>query len=190
MGKRWGALEDGDKVEFNEMASAAKEKYAVEKAAYDEKLRLNPELAPKSPVASSKASRGKKAESDPNKPKMPISTYILFSLDIREKIKSENPEMDNKQIMSESGARWKAITDEEKKPYMERVAAAKAQYAIDLEAYNASDGAAEWLIAHPKAVKAKRATKSKASSSAAGGAKQSKLSFKSADTIDSDDDDF
>jgi hypothetical protein len=60
------------------------------------------------------------------------------------------------------------------------------------QAYKASDGAAEWLAKHPSAVGGGRSKSGKSSGtdSGASGAKQSKLSFKSADTIDSDDDDF
>ena len=45
------------------------------------------------------------------------SAYILFSTKIRQTIKEEHPEMTNKDIIRETGVRWKALSEDEKAPY-------------------------------------------------------------------------
>lgn len=45
------------------------------------------------------------------------SAYIFFSGKIRQTIKDENPDMPNKEILRETGARWNALTPEQKAPF-------------------------------------------------------------------------
>jgi hypothetical protein len=42
------------------------------------------------------------------------SSFIYFSMEIRNQIKAENPEMPQKLILTEIGKRWKSLTAEEK----------------------------------------------------------------------------
>lgn len=52
-----------------------------------------------------------------NAPKRPPSAYLIFSNENRSVVKSENPQMPAKLVMSELAKRWKALTDEQKQPY-------------------------------------------------------------------------
>lgn len=40
--------------------------------------------------------------------------YILFTMDIREKVKQDNPDLTNKELMSKCGEKWNEATDAEK----------------------------------------------------------------------------
>mgnify|MGYP000448074641 CR=1 FL=1 len=52
-------------------------------------------MAPKASKAASAASKPEKktkAKKDPNAPKKPLSAYMFFSQDARERVKTDNPE--------------------------------------------------------------------------------------------------
>ena len=60
---------------------------------------------------STKLTRGstKKPKSNTNNPKRAKSPYIFFSCENRALVKEQNPEMDNKQIISEIGRLWRNL---------------------------------------------------------------------------------
>jgi len=52
---------------------------------------------------------------DPNAPKRPNTAYILFSNEIRAATKAENPNANQKQIVTMIGHKWKELSREQKK---------------------------------------------------------------------------
>ena len=58
-------------------------------------------------------------------PKRPLSAYIFFCNDKREEISTEG--FKGKELMKEMGRRWKALEEEEKKPYNQASEDAKSQ---------------------------------------------------------------
>ncbi|EIE79999.1 hypothetical protein G6F46_001817 [Rhizopus delemar] len=72
-----------------------------------------------------KKKRGKK---DPNAPKRALSAYMFFSQANREKVIKENPEAKFGEIGKILGAKWKEMTEEEKKPFVEKAEADKKRY--------------------------------------------------------------
>ncbi|CAH9147168.1 unnamed protein product [Cuscuta epithymum] len=88
---------------------------------------------------SSTESKSKKSK-DPNAPKRPPTAFFVFMQDFRKTYKEENP--DNKKssmVAKEGGEKWNSLTDDEKKPYIERAAELKAEYEKLLEAHNAAE---------------------------------------------------
>ncbi|BFZ58768.1 hypothetical protein PYCC9005_005833 [Savitreella phatthalungensis] len=79
------------------------------------------------PVAAAPA-RGGKKEKDPNAPKRPLSSYMLFTQDHREVVKAENPDIAFGAIGKALGDKWKSMSDAEKKPYEDKAKKAKADY--------------------------------------------------------------
>lgn len=73
-----------------------------------------------------------------DKPKRPMSAYMLWLNSAREQIKSENPGMKVTDIAKKGGEIWKTMKD--KSEWEEKAAKAKEQYAKDLESYNANGG--------------------------------------------------
>ncbi|CAB3261650.1 unnamed protein product [Arctia plantaginis] len=76
-----------------------------------------------------------------DKPKRPMSAYMLWLNSAREQIKSENPGMKVTDIAKKGGEIWKSMKD--KSEWEEKAALAKEQYAKDLESYNANGGGGE-----------------------------------------------
>ncbi len=91
------------------------------------------------------AKQAKKDAKDPNYPKCPISAYIRFSMSgVRNSIKTKNPELKPKEIMTELGLKWKAMTEVEKKPFLESYEKDHVKYLELKKVYE---------LEHPKSVK-------------------------------------
>ena len=85
-------------------------------------------------------------DKDPNAPKKPQSSYFLWANDdsTNAKVKAANPNAKVTELASAKGVLWKAMADEEKKPFEEAAAKAKAEYEEAQAVYLASDGYVEW----------------------------------------------
>ncbi|XP_076907815.1 high mobility group B protein 3-like [Bidens hawaiensis] len=78
-----------------------------------------------------------KAAKDPNKPKRPASAFFVFMEEFRKQFKEENP--GNKSVAAvgkAGGAKWKAMSDSEKAPYVAKADKRKKEYEKTLAAYN------------------------------------------------------
>ncbi|XP_010248937.1 PREDICTED: high mobility group B protein 7-like [Nelumbo nucifera] len=85
-----------------------------------------------------KKSKKEKKVKDPNIPKRPPTAFFVFMEEFRKVYKEEHPDNKNVSVVSkEAGEKWKSMSDEEKKPYLDRVAGLKAEYEKAMEAYNA-----------------------------------------------------
>ncbi|KAH6915481.1 high mobility group box domain-containing protein [Coprinopsis sp. MPI-PUGE-AT-0042] len=94
---------------------------------------------------------------DPNAPKRPASSYILFQNDIRTELKKQNPNLSNPQLLSLISDKWKNMTDEEKETYNQEMLRLKQQYSELKSAYDARSP--EEVAAANKAVADAAATK-------------------------------
>lgn len=103
---------------------------------------------------SSKRTREKNRPKDC--PRKAPTDFFLFRGDHQEKVRAENPGMKMPDIASLMGARWRALTDEQKAPYIERARAAHAEYKVAMTKYKAKkaiEDAAEALAKKKKAAK-------------------------------------
>ncbi|KOB71969.1 High mobility group protein D [Operophtera brumata] len=73
-----------------------------------------------------------------DKPKRPMSAYMLWLNSARESIKSEHPGLKVTEVAKKGGELWKKMTD--KSVWEKKAVEAKEQYAKDLETYNANGG--------------------------------------------------
>ena len=69
--------------------------------------------------ASNTPDKKKRAKKDPNTPKK-YSGFMVFSEDNREKVKSENPNIEFADISRKLGSMWNSLTDKEKEEYNEK----------------------------------------------------------------------
>ena len=79
-----------------------------------------------------------KAKKDPTKPKQGLSAYIMFTSEIREQTKKENPEMPMTELSKVMGAKWKALTADEKVPYVTKSDADKVRAKAEIATWEAS----------------------------------------------------
>ncbi|KAI3783275.1 hypothetical protein L1987_42352 [Smallanthus sonchifolius] len=91
-----------------------------------------------------KAAPKGKAAKDPNKPKRPASAFFVFMEEFRKQFKEDNP--DNKSVAAvgkAGGAKWKAMSDSEKAPYVAKADKRKKEYEKTLAAYNKKKAAGD-----------------------------------------------
>ncbi|XVF67052.1 hypothetical protein PTKIN_Ptkin10aG0090100 [Pterospermum kingtungense] len=71
---------------------------------------------------------------DPNAPKRPPTAFFLFMDDFRKSYKEANPDAKGVTgVAKEGGAKWKSMSEEEKKAYVDKAAELKAEYEKALE---------------------------------------------------------
>eukprot|EP01059_Diplonema_ambulator_P016670 TRINITY_DN2838_c0_g2_i1.p1 TRINITY_DN2838_c0_g2~~TRINITY_DN2838_c0_g2_i1.p1 ORF type:complete len:218 (+),score=129.05 TRINITY_DN2838_c0_g2_i1:62-655(+) len=102
-----------------------------------------------------------KGKKDPNAPKKPLSGYMLFCQDEREKVKKENSDLKAKEILTELGKRWGELGDDEKEEYNEKSKEAKEQYKKDYAEYIANKDSDEEESEEPKKGKKRKAATKK-----------------------------
>ncbi|KAG0271968.1 Non-histone chromosomal protein 6 [Linnemannia exigua] len=86
--------------------------------------------------------RKRKAKKDPLAPKNPMSAYLLFCEEWREKVKAQNPTASFGETGRLLGEQWRAYSDEKKAPYIAKHEKSKAKYLIEKAAYEAKKAAA------------------------------------------------
>ena len=77
-----------------------------------------------------------KKRRDPNKPKRPLSSFLYFCNDYRDKVRTENPDLKMGGVMKELGKLWKNLDNENKDKFIKLAVNAKSQYEDQLEQYN------------------------------------------------------
>ena len=66
----------------------------------------------------SKSKRKSRKPKDPLAPKKPLTSFILFGNDNRNKIKKDNPELKSTEISKELGKRWRELSYKKKHKYI------------------------------------------------------------------------
>ena len=79
--------------------------------------------------------RRRRSKKDKDAPKRPISAYFFYNQERREKLKKEQPDLDNKDLIRAMSEEWNKLTDEEKKPYVKKAEADKKRYLEEMKAY-------------------------------------------------------
>lgn len=73
---------------------------------------------------------------DPNKPKRPPSSFLLFSKEARKDLSKEKPGISNAQLTALISVKWKELSEEDKKKWNDEAGEAMEAYKKDLEEYN------------------------------------------------------
>lgn len=90
-------------------------------------------MAPKTKEA---ATAKKGTKKDKEAPKRPLSAYMFFSRDQRERTKAENPTASFGEIGRILGATWKEMSESQKKPYIDMAERDKVRAETEKAAYN------------------------------------------------------
>jgi len=84
--------------------------------------------------------KGKRAKKDKDAPKKSMSAYILYSNDVRDKVRQTNPGIAFGEVAKKISEQWKNITASEKKKFEDKAAKDKQRYETEMEAYRAAGG--------------------------------------------------
>lgn len=119
------------------------ESHAVEQAAEVKKPERKKPNSKEPNAKRAKVGKGKKVK-DPNAPKRPPTAFFVFMDEFRKIFKEANPDSkDVKRVGKEAGEKWRSLTEEEKKPYLDKVVELKAEYEKAMELYNAATAESE-----------------------------------------------
>lgn len=89
-----------------------------------------------SPKMAEKAKKKKKKKNkDPNAPKRPLGPYFFYFKEYNTRIKTENPELIQKEVVAKIASNWKLLTEEQKAPYIEQSKEDKQRYVREKAAY-------------------------------------------------------
>ncbi|KAL7551816.1 hypothetical protein ACHAWF_015006 [Thalassiosira exigua] len=104
---------------------------------YDMVLRKAFGLSPSSSTeAPKKKPKTKKQKKDPNAPKRPGGTFVLYASTVREQVRREYPDYTMTEVQKVIAARYKTITEEEKAVLKEQVEKKNELYKIEKAAYD------------------------------------------------------
>ncbi|RXW24255.1 hypothetical protein EST38_g1617 [Candolleomyces aberdarensis] len=73
---------------------------------------------------------------DPNAPRRPASSYILFQNEKRAKLREENPQLSNAEILHLCSEMWKNADDETREEFNQKQLVEKARYEVDKKAWD------------------------------------------------------
>ncbi len=125
MASAWKALSDAEKQPYVDQSKADKSRY---EGALESFLEENPE------VAKNNKRKRKRLEGEPKRAK---TAYIFFTIESRDRVKNENPEMKTTEILKELGKQWKTLNDSKKSKYEEMAKNDSARYKQEKETWDA-----------------------------------------------------
>nr|XP_019585703.1 PREDICTED: high mobility group protein B4 [Rhinolophus sinicus] len=120
--EKWRSISKHEKAKYEALAKLDKARYQEEMMNYIGK-------------------RKKRRKRDPQAPKRPPSSFLLFCQDHYTQLKRENPNWSVVQVAKASGKMWCAKPDIEKQPYEQRAALLRAKYHEELKVYRAQRNA-------------------------------------------------
>jgi len=140
LGKFWKEeISQQEKEKYLKLAEEDKERYNKEKEEWSAKEHSS---SSSSSSSEKKKKTKKKKKKDPNAPKRPVNSFLLYSKQVRPKVK-EDPQykdLDNTSIGKKVGEMWKALSVEEKKPFVDEADQDKERYNREMKEYNAKNG--------------------------------------------------
>lgn len=123
MGEMWKKLTESEKAPYIKAAQKDKKRHEREMSLYVPKPGWE------------KAAETKKEKKDPNAPKGPPNTYMLFCADHRDTLKKENPKMNGREINKLLSEMWKEVGSDEKEEYENIYKKRKAKSDKEKKAY-------------------------------------------------------
>ncbi|PIN16780.1 HMG box-containing protein [Handroanthus impetiginosus] len=165
-GEEWKNMTDKERAPYEKMALKNKEQYMQEMEVYKQKkeeeaanfkkeeeelMKLQKQEAmqllkkkekTEALIKKTKEKRQKKKKekgeknADPNKPKKPASSFLLFSKETRKNLVEERPGVNNSTINALISVKWKELSEEERQIWNDKAAETMEAYKKELEAYN------------------------------------------------------
>ncbi|XP_037487080.1 high mobility group B protein 6-like [Triticum dicoccoides] len=160
-GEEWKGMTEAQKVPYEEVARKQKEEYQKQMEVYKQKkLEENASLEKEEEeqkkilkqealqllrkkekadniIKKTKEKRQKKQQqnADPNRPKRPASSFLLFSKEARKQLAEERPGVNNATLSALISVKWKDLSGAEKKVWSEKAAQGMAAYKREMEEY-------------------------------------------------------
>ena len=111
--EKWKALTDKEKQKYEDMAAKDRERYEKE-------------------MKEAGLFKDKKPSDEPKRPQ---SAFFLFQAEARERIKKENPDIKQTDLLKKTGEEWRNLDEKKKAVFNKKADADKERYAKEKEAY-------------------------------------------------------
>ncbi|CAI2370029.1 unnamed protein product [Moneuplotes crassus] len=135
LGEMWRGLSENEKQPYNDQEKQDKARYLREKELYMQAMKG-------SIWDKSKQVRARKQR---KRPKCACSPFFYFHKQRRVEIEEENPTLDHKEIIDKLGAEWRALSDEQKKPFVELSKQDELRYEREKKEFDAKETFSETI---------------------------------------------
>ncbi|KAJ2322984.1 Non-histone chromosomal protein 6 [Coemansia sp. RSA 2681] len=78
---------------------------------------------------------------DPNKPKRPMTGYLLFMQDKFQELKKEHPNATSSELFKMSGPAWSSLDEDERRPFVQEAEILQSRYRAEKAKYESKQGA-------------------------------------------------
>uniref|UniRef100_A0A8P0ST75 High mobility group protein B4 n=2 Tax=Canis lupus familiaris TaxID=9615 RepID=A0A8P0ST75_CANLF len=129
--EKWRSISKHEKAKYEALAKLDKARYQEEMMNYVGKKK-------------------KRRKRDPQAPRRPPSSFLIFCQDHYAQLKRENPTWSVVQVAKASGRMWSVTSGAEKQPYEQRAAVLRARYQEELEVYRQQRNTRKGLQGSPK----------------------------------------
>ncbi|KAL9642794.1 hypothetical protein ABK040_009869 [Willaertia magna] len=136
LGQRWNALTKEQKQTYLDRTKDDMQKYKKDMEVYKQNKSESEGEEEDDNKKKRKRKTTKKKKTDPDAPKRPLTSYMLFSQEQRKKIVQETPEIKVTEVAKKVGALWKQLSAEQKQPYIDKAEELKKQYKVLKEEYD------------------------------------------------------
>ncbi|KAL3885390.1 hypothetical protein ACJMK2_025456 [Sinanodonta woodiana] len=113
----------------------------------------SPTLTPEARKGGWTKGKKRKKARDSNAPKQPLTGYVRFLNERREKLRQENPSLSFVEITRILGAEWSKLPQHEKQKYLDDAEKDKERYLKELEAYQRTDAYKSFKMQQDKRIK-------------------------------------
>ncbi|KAJ2044259.1 High mobility group [Coemansia sp. S155-1] len=94
-------------------------------------------------MANSLSGKRSPAVRDPNKPKRPMTGYLIFLQDKFQELKRQHPDKVPKDIMTMGAEAWKGMDEDKRRPFMIQAEALQTKYQGAMAEYESKQGVAD-----------------------------------------------
>jgi len=145
MSEMWAALPEEQKEEFNVKYQEEMKVWKKINAAYKQTADYAEFLKEKQEFNLKKKAKTGKFHKDPNRPKAPRSAYFIFLANKRADVKTNFPNLNNRETLSKLGETWSKLSDNEKRPYVTKAIQERSKWIEDVKDYEKTDKYKEYL---------------------------------------------
>lgn len=174
--EQWKNIDESKRSALVSKANALKEQYSKDLEAYK---KTDGYTKHRAALSQFKIKSAKKFKKDPNRPKKPASSFMLFANDQRASLKQRKPGLSVGEVGKELGAMWASLGESEKASWVAKAREAKAAYAKELEEYLGTDAAKAYAV--QKAANQEKVRKMEKSMKSSGKKKSSAKKARKAD---------
>ncbi|GLJ37818.1 hypothetical protein SUGI_0769010 [Cryptomeria japonica] len=129
---KWKDLGDAEKQMWEDQAARAMVQYKKEMEEYKKNLQQTQDS---NTIKPQQKKQQKEKNTDPNRPKKPPSSFLIFRKETRKKLAEERPGISNAEVTGIISIKWRELGDAERQIWDNQAANAMVQYKKEMKEY-------------------------------------------------------